>query len=55
MCSFLGRIKLCPEVTMLDLVKVHQQMAHIEYFMAYKNQPHVFRDAACPGLSLVPL
>ncbi|XP_068231191.1 angiotensin-converting enzyme-like [Palaemon carinicauda] len=43
------RIKMCTEVNMEDLVTVHHEMGHIEYFMAYRNQPHVFRDSANPG------
>lgn len=43
------RIKMCTEVNMEDLITVHHEMGHIEYFMAYKNQPHVFRDSANPG------
>ncbi|ROT78390.1 hypothetical protein C7M84_002895 [Penaeus vannamei] len=42
------RIKMCTEVNMVDLVTVHHEMGHIEYFMAYKNLPHVFRDSANP-------
>nr|XP_045608351.1 angiotensin-converting enzyme-like [Procambarus clarkii] len=43
------RIKMCTEVNMVDLVTVHHEMGHIEYFMAYKNEPLVFRDSANPG------
>ncbi|KAK8737724.1 hypothetical protein OTU49_004209, partial [Cherax quadricarinatus] len=43
------RIKMCTEVNMVDLITVHHEMGHIEYFMAYKNQPLVFRDSANPG------
>ncbi|KAK7086686.1 hypothetical protein SK128_003261 [Halocaridina rubra] len=43
------RIKMCTDVNMPDLITVHHEMGHIEYFMAYKNQPHVFRDSANAG------
>ncbi|CAL4058602.1 unnamed protein product [Meganyctiphanes norvegica] len=43
------RIKMCTDVDMVDLITVHHEMGHIEYFMAYKNQPHVFRDSANAG------
>lgn len=43
------RIKMCTEVNMVDLVTVHHEMGHIEYFMAYKNLPHSFRESANPG------
>ena len=34
---------------MEDLVTIHHEMGHIEYFMQYKDQPVVFRDGANPG------
>ena len=43
------RIKMCTQINMGDLVTVHHEMGHIEYFMAYTNLSHVFRDAANPG------
>ncbi|KAG8244984.1 hypothetical protein J6590_012350 [Homalodisca vitripennis] len=43
------RIKMCTQVTMQDLITAHHEMAHIHYFMTYKNQPKVFRDGANPG------
>ncbi|KAG7158224.1 Angiotensin-converting enzyme-like 3 [Homarus americanus] len=45
------RIKMCTKVNMDDLITIHQEMGQIEYFMAYKNQPHVFRESAIPGFS----
>ncbi|XP_049797669.1 angiotensin-converting enzyme-like [Schistocerca nitens] len=44
------RIKMCTQVTMTDLVTAHHEMGHIQYFLQYRNQPKVFRDAANPGL-----
>ncbi|KAG6454450.1 hypothetical protein O3G_MSEX008722 [Manduca sexta] len=43
------RIKMCTHVDMKDLITAHHEMAHIEYFLAYRNQPKVFRDGANPG------
>ncbi|CAH0702699.1 unnamed protein product [Spodoptera exigua] len=43
------RIKMCTHVDMKDLVTAHHEMAHIEYFLAYRNLPKVFRDGANPG------
>lgn len=40
---------MCANVNMKDLITAHHEMAHIHYFMAYKNQPKVFRDGANPG------
>ncbi|KAL5010334.1 hypothetical protein ScPMuIL_012639 [Solemya velum] len=43
------RIKQCTEITMDDLITVHHEMGHIEYYLLYKNQPIVFRKGANPG------
>jgi hypothetical protein len=43
------RIKMCTQVNMKDLVTVHHEMAHIQYFLEYRQQPKVFRDGANPG------
>ena len=46
---------MCTQVTMKDLVTVHHEMAHIQYFLEYKRQPKVFRDGANPGTRLFNL
>ncbi|XP_065156187.1 angiotensin-converting enzyme-like [Atheta coriaria] len=43
------RIKMCTKITMKDLITAHHEMAHIHYFINYRNQPKVFRDGANPG------
>ncbi|PNF32150.1 hypothetical protein B7P43_G00728, partial [Cryptotermes secundus] len=43
------RIKMCTQVTMKDFVTVHHEMAHLQYFLEYRQQPKVFRDGANPG------
>ncbi|XP_056647590.1 angiotensin-converting enzyme [Diorhabda sublineata] len=43
------RIKMCTNVNMKDLITAHHEMAHIYYFILYKNQPKVFRDGANPA------
>ncbi|GLV45363.1 Ance-3 [Carabus blaptoides fortunei] len=43
------RIKMCTKVTMKDLIMAHHEMAHIHYFIQYRQQPKVFRDGANPG------
>lgn len=40
---------MCAHVNMKDLITAHHEMAHIHYFMQYKNLPKVFRDGANPG------
>lgn len=43
------RIKQCTDRTMEDLITIHHEMGHIQYFIQYAHQPHVFRDGANPG------
>ncbi|KAJ8682442.1 hypothetical protein QAD02_018234, partial [Eretmocerus hayati] len=43
------RIKMCTKVTMKDLITVHHEMAHIQYFLRYAHLPREFRDGANPG------
>ncbi|XP_047038254.1 angiotensin-converting enzyme-like [Helicoverpa zea] len=43
------RIKQCTEVTMQDLVSTHHEMAHIQYYLQYSEQPQLFRDGANPA------
>nr|XP_015217378.1 PREDICTED: angiotensin-converting enzyme isoform X1 [Lepisosteus oculatus] len=43
------RIKQCTVVTMDDLITVHHEMGHVQYFLQYKDQPVPFRDGANPG------
>lgn len=40
---------MCTKVTMKDLITVHHEMAHIQYFLRYSHQPREFRDGANPG------
>jgi peptidyl-dipeptidase A len=34
---------------MEDLITVHHEMGHVQYFWQYKHQPLVFRRGANPG------
>ncbi|XP_041371786.1 uncharacterized protein LOC121385251 [Gigantopelta aegis] len=43
------RIKMCTDINMEDLVTIHHEMGHIQYFLQYKHQPQSFRDGANPG------
>ncbi|KAL8561905.1 hypothetical protein ACOMHN_046695 [Nucella lapillus] len=43
------RIKMCTSVNQEDLVTIHHEMGHIQYFMQYSHQPQMFRDGANPG------
>ena len=46
---YVPRIKQCTVVTMDDLITVHHEMGHVQYFLQYKDQPVSFRDGANPG------
>jgi len=43
------RIKQCTSVTMDDLITVHHEMGHIQYYLQYNDQPYVYRTGANPG------
>ncbi|XP_050426302.1 angiotensin-converting enzyme-like [Adelges cooleyi] len=43
------RIKQCTEVTMDDLFSTHHEMAHIQYYLHYADQPFLFKDGANAG------
>ena len=40
---------MCASVSFEDLITIHHEMGHIEYFIQYRDQPLVFRDGANPG------
>lgn len=46
---FLFRIKQCTEVSMEDLFSTHHEMAHIQYYLHYSDQPILFKEGANPG------
>ena len=37
---------MCTVVNIDDFSTIHHEMGHIEYFMAYENQPTVYRQGA---------
>lgn len=43
------RMKMCATVDMENLIAIHHEMGHIQYFLEYANQPLPFRDGANPG------
>ncbi|CAH1164170.1 unnamed protein product [Phaedon cochleariae] len=43
------RIKQCTEMNMKNLIMIHHEMAHIEYYLYYSDEPYLFRDGANPG------
>lgn len=40
---------MCTKVTMKDLITLHHEMGHIQYFLRYSGLPREFRDGANPG------
>lgn len=36
-------------VSQADMITVHHEMGHIEYYLMYQNQPVEFRTGANPG------
>ncbi|EDO34063.1 predicted protein, partial [Nematostella vectensis] len=43
------RIKMCTRLKQEDLITIHHEMGHCEYFLAYKDQPYAYRNGANPG------
>ena len=44
------RLKMpCMGTTQSDLVTVHHEMGHLEYYLLYKDKPQEFRTGANPG------
>jgi len=43
------RIKQCTRVNQEDFVTVNHEMGHIQYYLQYKNLPHLFRTGANAG------
>ena len=43
------RIKMCTNIDMENLLTVHHEMGHIQYYMLYRNQSFIFREGANPG------
>lgn len=40
---------LCAEVNAEDFRVIHHEMGHVEYYMAYRNQPVVFQVHSSHG------
>ncbi|XP_055323783.1 angiotensin-converting enzyme-like isoform X1 [Sitodiplosis mosellana] len=43
------RIKMCTYVNQEDLITIHHEMGHIQYYIQYKDQPDTFHRGANPG------
>lgn len=40
---------MCTAVTYEDLITVHHEMGHIQYYLQYSDQPYALRTGANPG------
>ncbi|KAI9183858.1 hypothetical protein H9P43_002910 [Blastocladiella emersonii ATCC 22665] len=40
------RIKMCTDITAEDLQTVHHEQGHLQYDLAYRKQPYLFREGA---------
>lgn len=40
---------MCTDVNMEDLITIHHEMGHVQYYLQYKNQPVPFRRGANSG------
>lgn len=43
------RIKMCTNVDLIDLVTIHHEMGHIQYYIQYNHLPKEFKTGANPG------
>lgn len=43
------RLKMCAVPTLEDFYVTSHEMGHVYYFLAYRDQPHLFRDGAHDG------
>ena len=43
------RIKMCTAVNQENLITIHHEMGHCEYYLAYKDLPYAYRSGANPG------
>lgn len=48
--AFVVRIKMCTDITMENLITIHHEMGHIQYYLQYQNQSVEFREGANPGI-----
>ncbi|XP_014283834.1 angiotensin-converting enzyme isoform X2 [Halyomorpha halys] len=43
------RIKMCTRIEMDDLLTIHHEMGHIQYYLQYKDQPYIYKEGANSG------
>ena len=47
--SFSTEYKMFTDINMKEFVTIHHEMGHIQYYLQYKDQPHIYRGGANPG------
>ena len=47
-------LQMCTTVTMDNLITIHHEMGHIQYFMHYSGQPAIFRSSHLACLPFFP-
>lgn len=40
---------MCTRIEMEDLLTIHHEMGHIQYFLQYKDQPYLYKEGANSG------
>jgi len=43
------RVKMCTELNLDNLITIHHEMGHIQYYIQYKHLPYEFRSGANSG------
>jgi len=49
-CLSIYRIKQCTSVSREQMILVHHEMGHVEYFSQYNYLPAIFKRGANPGI-----
>ena len=50
MYFFDNRIKQCTSITREQMVLIHHEMGHVEYYSQYNDLPAIFKRGANPGI-----
>lgn len=42
-------VKMCTQINMKDFTTIHHELGHIYYYLAYSDQPQIFKAGANPA------
>ncbi|CAO1336207.1 unnamed protein product [Diamesa serratosioi] len=42
-------IEMCGQINMNDLITIHHELGHVQYYLQYHEQPFIFKKGANPG------